>query len=102
MSETKTMTKAQIINIVAEGTGLTKVETAAVIDGFLATTSWAVNNGKRVMLRSFGSFHPVQRNARMTRNPQTGEMITVPAHRSVVFRPSKDWRREMQKVMQNG
>jgi nucleoid DNA-binding protein len=92
VSEANVMTKAQLVNIVAEGTGLTKIETAAVIDGLLATISWAVNNGKRVRLRSFGTFHPVRRRPRVTRNPRTGEVMTVPAHRGVVFRPSKEWR----------
>src|SRR5574341_201388 len=65
LSTGKLMTKAQIIDILAEGTGLTKVETAAVIDGFLATINWAVSQNKRVTLRGFGSFQPVQRRARL-------------------------------------
>jgi nucleoid DNA-binding protein len=92
VSENQVMTKAKIIDIVAEGTGLTKTETAAVVDGFLATINWSVSNGTRVMLRGFGSFHPVQRGPRVTRNPRTGESITVPAHRAVVFRPAKELR----------
>ncbi|MDZ7289595.1 MAG: HU family DNA-binding protein [candidate division KSB1 bacterium] len=92
MSTAKLITKAQIIDIVAEGTGLTKVETAAVIDGFLATINWAVSNDRRVALRGFGSFHSVQRRSRMTRNPRTGEKIMIPAYRAVVFRPAKEWR----------
>jgi nucleoid DNA-binding protein len=92
------MTKAQIIDILAEGTGLTKVETAAVIDGFLATINWAVGQDKRVMLRGFGTFQPVQRRERVTRNPRTGEKITVAARRSVVFRPAKELREDMNKA----
>ena len=91
------MTKAQIIDILAEGTGLTKTETAAVIDGFLATINWAVSQDKRVMLRGFGTFQPVQRRERLTRNPRTGEKITVAARRAVVFRPAKELREDMNK-----
>jgi nucleoid DNA-binding protein len=91
------MTKAQIIDILAEGTGLTKTETAAVIDGFLATINWAVSQDKRVMIRGFGTFQAVQRRERLTRNPRTGEKITVAARRAVVFRPAKELREEMNK-----
>jgi nucleoid DNA-binding protein len=92
MKAGKLVTKTQIIDIVAEGTGLTKVETAAVIDGFLATITWAVSNDKRVALRGFGSFDAVQRRARVTRNPRTGEKMMVAARRAVVFRPAKELR----------
>lgn len=92
MKAGKLVTKTQIIEIVAEGTGLTKVETAAVIDGFLATITWAVSNERRVALRGFGSFDSVQRRARVTRNPRTGEKMMVAARRAVVFRPAKEMR----------
>jgi len=92
VSGNKLISKTQIVDIVAEGTGLTKVETTAVIDGFLATINWAVSNDSRVALRSFGSFNPVQRRSRVMRNPRTGEKITVPAYRAVVFRPAKELR----------
>lgn len=92
MSVNKQISKTQIVDIVAEGTGLTKVETTAVIDGFLATIKWAVSNDASVTLRGFGGFNPVQRRARVTRNPRTGERIDVPAYRAVVFRPSKELR----------
>jgi nucleoid DNA-binding protein len=92
VSGNKLITKARIVDIVAEGTGLTKVETAAVIDGFLATIKWAVSNDTRVALHGFGGFNPVQRKSRVTRNPRTGEKITVPAYRAVAFRPAKELR----------
>ncbi|OGC00287.1 integration host factor subunit beta [candidate division KSB1 bacterium RBG_16_48_16] len=84
------MTKANIIDIIAEGTGLTKVETQAVIDGFLATVSYALKKGERVELRGFGNFRTVQRKARIARNPVTKEPIEVPEHNAAVFRTSKD------------
>jgi nucleoid DNA-binding protein len=92
MKAGKLIAKTQIIEIVSEGTGLTKVETAAVIDGFLATITWAVSNDRRVALRGFGSFDSVQRRERTTRNPRTGEKMTVAARRAVTFRPAKELR----------
>jgi nucleoid DNA-binding protein len=86
------MTKADIVGIVAEGTGLTKLETAAVIDGFLATVSYALKTGQRVNLRGFGNFIVVNRNPRTARNPRTREVVHIPARKAPVFRPSREMR----------
>ncbi len=50
------MTKADLVDVISQGTGLTKVETQAVVDGFLATISYALQQGERVDLRGFGNF----------------------------------------------
>ena len=84
------MTKADIVDVISEGTGLTKVETQAVIDGLFATVSYALRNGDRVELRGFGNFKRVKRKARIARNPISKEPIEVPEHFAAVFRPSKD------------
>lgn len=82
------MTKAGIVSIVAKGTGLTKVETAAVIDGFLATVSYALQNGQRVELRGFGTFCLRERQEKRVPNPRTGKIMYIP-HRIVPdFKPS--------------
>ncbi len=84
------MTKADIVDIIAEGTGLTKIETQAVIDGFLATMRYSLAKEERIELRGFGNFKKVLRKERVARNPRTKEPVTVPEHFTVVFRPSKD------------
>ncbi len=84
------MTKADLVDIIAEGTGLTKLETQAVIDGMLATISYALKEGQRVDLRGFGNFKIVKRNARTARNPSTNEPVYVPEHLAPIFKPSKD------------
>jgi nucleoid DNA-binding protein len=84
------MTKADIVDIISEGTGLTKIETQAVVDGFMATVQYALNKGERVDLRGFGSFRPVKRKARIARNPKTNDPVNVPEHNTVIFKPSKD------------
>lgn len=90
------MTKSDIINIVAEGTGLTKVETAAVVDGFLATISYSLATGNSVTLRGFGSFRIVERNGRSGINPKTGQEMNVPPHKAPVFKSSKELRRAVE------
>lgn len=83
------MTKADIVDVIARGTGLTKVETAAVIDGFLATVSYALHNGERIELRGFGTFCLRERQEKHVANPKTGKMMRIP-HRIVPdFKPSQ-------------
>lgn len=87
------MTKGDIVDIVAEGTGLTKLETSAVIDGFLATVGYALKTGDSVTIRGFGSFRTVTRKARISRNPKTGRIMNVPKRRAPVFKASSDLKR---------
>ena len=91
------MTKAEMVNKIAEGTGLTKVETQAVIDGFLAMLKFALKQGDRIELRGFGTFKTVTRQERSARNPATNEPMTVPEHDTAVFRASK----ELKKYLNN-
>lgn len=86
------MSKSEIINIIAEGTGLTKIETTAVIDGFLASVSYALKKGDSVELRGFGTFRIADRKARQARNPKTREEIFIPRRKVPVFRCSKEFR----------
>ena len=86
------MTKADIVDILAEGTGLTKLETAAVVDGMLATISYALKKGEPVDFRGFGRFHTVLRAPRKGRNPKTGVEVPIPARKMPVFRVSKQLR----------
>ena len=82
------MTKADIVDVISKGTGLTKVETGAVIDGFLATVSYALQTGDRVELRGFGTFCLRERKEKHVPNPRTGKMMHIP-HRIVPdFKPS--------------
>ncbi|MBC7188216.1 MAG: HU family DNA-binding protein [Calditrichaeota bacterium] len=86
------MTKQEIVDIVAEGTGLTKVDTLAVIDGFIATVSWALQHGQSVTLRGFGTFLVADRQARRARNPVTKELVEIPARKAPYFRPAEELR----------
>ena len=91
------MTKVDIINIVAEGTGLTKLETSAVVDGFLATIGYALQSGDSVTIRGFGSFRTVHRNERVSMNPRTGKQMYVPERLAPVFKASVDLKKLVNK-----
>ena len=86
------MTKADIVDNIASATGLTKVETEVVVDGFLATVSDALRDGQSIEIRGFGSFKVKKRKARVARNPRTGEEVFVEEHFVPVFKVSKELR----------
>ncbi len=84
------MTKADIVDAIASGTGLTKVETEAVVDGFIQTVIGAMREGKNIEIRGFGSFKVKKRKGRMARNPRTGEKVPVLDHYVPLFKVSKE------------
>lgn len=84
------MTKADIVDIIASATGLTKVETEAVVDGFITTVIDAMKAGKNIEIRGFGSFKVKKRKGRVARNPRTGEQVMVEEHYVPIFKVSKE------------
>ncbi len=90
------MTKAQIVDRISEATGLTKLETEAVVDGFMQTVLSAVAEGDRVELRGFGTFRAVERAPRTARNPRTDQPVPVPRRMAPVFKPAQEFRRRVE------
>lgn len=86
------MTKADIVDKVATGTGLTKLETEAIIEGFFRTVIDALKQGKNIEIRGFGSYKVKKKQERQARNPKTGEQVFVPAHYVPTFKFSKDFK----------
>jgi DNA-binding protein HU-beta len=84
------VTKADIVDIIASGTGLTKVETEAVVDGFIQTVISSLRDGKNIEIRGFGSFKVKKRKGRVARNPRTGEQVRVDEHYVPIFKVSKE------------
>lgn len=87
------LTKADIVDTIASAIGLTKVETEAVVDGFLSTVINAMREGKNIEIRGFGTFKVKKRKGKLARNPRTGEQVLVPDHFVPVFKVSKDVKR---------
>ncbi len=82
------MNKKELINEIALGTGLTRVEVGAAVDGLMTLISKTMRSGKTVELRGFGTFVPVHRAPRRARDPVSGEIRSIPAKWTVTFRPS--------------
>ena len=93
------MTKADIVDKVALGTGLTKLETEAIIEGFFKTVIESLKEGKGIEIRGFGSYKVKKKNARNARNPKTGEKVQVPEHFVPTFKFSKDFKLLVNKGM---
>lgn len=93
------MTKTDIIDRVARGTGLTKIETDAVINGFLITVMEALKRGERVELRGFGSFRVQQRAARKARNPKTNEPVEVGMRYVPIFKVSTEFTHDVDRAI---
>ncbi len=83
------MTKAELINAIREKIGLTKAESARVVDATIESITEALKKGDRITLVGFGTFSVVKRNARKGRNPKTGEIIKIPATKVPKFTPGK-------------
>ncbi len=84
------MTKADIVEHIAEETGLTKTDTALVVEGVIETLKEALITGTTVEIRGFGTFKIKQRAARRARNPRTGEPVDIPEKFVPTFKPSRD------------
>jgi len=80
------MNKAQLIDAMAAGAGLTKVDAKKALDAFVVATTDALKGGDRVALIGFGSFSVTERGERTGRNPQTGKEITIAAKKVVKFK----------------
>jgi len=78
-----------MVDIISEATGLTKVETEAVVSGFLEKLKESLKQGERVEFRGFGSFSVKKRKPKKARNPGTGETVYLPERFVPVFKASK-------------
>ncbi len=83
------MTKADLIDAVADGAGITKVAAGKAIDTFTGAVTKSLKKGKKVTLVGFGTFSVSKRKARKGRNPQTGETIKIAAAKLPKFSAGK-------------
>ena len=84
------MTKADLVEQIAEQTGISRNQTAVIVDQLLDAMSRALSDGKHLEIRGFGTFKVRERRARRARNPRSGSEVLVPAKLVPVFKPSKE------------
>ena len=83
------MHKKDIVAALAEELDLSKSKAEKAVNLVLEKIKKALVDGDSVTLMGFGSFNVVQRAQREGRNPATGEKMTIPASKTVKFKPSK-------------
>jgi integration host factor subunit beta len=83
------MTKAELIEEMANLARLTKKETELIVDTVFENITAALSKGDKVELRGFGSFRIRHRNPRKGRNPKTGDAVSVPQKRVPFFKVGK-------------
>ena len=84
------MTKAELVEKVADKIQLTKKQTETVVNILLNCITEALSEGDKVELRGFGSFRIRKRNPREGRNPKTGDTVQIPAKRVPFLRLVKN------------
>lgn len=84
----KTVTRADLTQALYERVGLSRVESAGLVDAVIEETVEALVRGEDVKISGFGVFLLRDKPERTARNPKTGEVATVSARRVAAFRPS--------------
>ncbi|MBZ0156890.1 MAG: HU family DNA-binding protein [Alphaproteobacteria bacterium] len=83
------MTKAELIDKIASGAGLTKADATKALDATLDAVKVSLKKGQKVTLVGFGTFSVSKRKARKGRNPRTGAEIKIPATKIPKFTAGK-------------
>jgi DNA-binding protein HU-beta len=81
------VTKSELVDQVADRTGLPKSDAAHAVDAVLGTVQETLRRGGEITLSGFGKFHVGERGARLGVNPRTGERIQIAASRVPRFTP---------------
>jgi nucleoid DNA-binding protein len=84
----KKMTKKELVKEISTNTGFTQKDVMAVVDSAIDVITKTVSSDE-ISITGFGKFFTTQRSERIMRNPSTGEQVTVPAKKSLKFRPAK-------------
>lgn len=84
----RTVTRAHLTEAVYQEVGLSRNESADLVESILEKISSTLSDGEGVKISSFGSFGVRMKGERIGRNPKTGEEVIITPRRVVVFRPS--------------
>ena len=88
----KTLTRQDIANAVHNQLGLSRNESADLVEFVLEELSVCFEKGEQVKISSFGTFSVSQKTARIGRNPKSGEEAVITPRRVLSFRPSSQMR----------
>ena len=91
------MNKAELVNAIANETGLSKKDTEATINSFVNVVTNALENKDKVQLIGFGTFETRERAEKIGRNPQTGSELKIPAATVPAFKAGKALKEKVNK-----
>jgi len=89
------MNKADLVEKIANQTGLTKKTSRKAVDAIVSAITDSLAREEKVTLVGFGTFQVTERKARRGRNPQTRESIQIPAKKVPKFKPGKSLREKI-------
>ena len=84
------MNKAELVKVIAEKAGMTKVDAKKAIEAFMEASADALKKGERISLVGFGTFSTCKYPARKGRNPQTGQEIMIAEKTVVKFKAGEE------------
>ena len=84
------MIKLDIINRVADKTGVPKMKAEQAVEALFHSMKEALTRGERIELRGFGVFVVKPRKRGVGRNPRTGEEVAIPSGKTIRFKPGKE------------
>ena len=84
------MKKSDLINIIAEQTGVPKVDVLVSLESFFTNVKNSLGEGENIYIRGFGSFITKKRAAKIGRNIKKNTSVYIPEHYIPSFKPAKD------------
>lgn len=92
------MRKSELINVIAEKTGIPKVDVIVILEKFFKEIRETMGEGENIYIRGFGSFILKKRAAKIGRNIAKNVAVDIPEHFIPAFRPSKDFMQDIKNV----
>ena len=89
------MTRADLVKVMSEASGLSKAATDRALRALLASIRSSLKRGRPVTLVGFGTFSVARRRPRRGKNPRTGRPMNVVAGKTPRFKPSKEFKRAL-------
>ncbi len=97
----RAVTRAHLSEAVYQEVGLSRNESAELVETVLREISDSLTKGEAVKISSFGSFSVRQKGARIGRNPKTGEEVPITPRRVIIFRASDVLKRRIESALTN-
>jgi DNA-binding protein HU-beta len=86
------MTKADLVKIISENTGIIRKDVSVVVDSLLKSVKDSLVDGNHIEIRGFGTFKLKTRKPRVGRNPKTDQKVPVPQRTVPTFKFSRDFK----------